>query len=423
MMRVLTHTDSRGRLESVKDFPFSPKEVLVASNVKGKLKGLHLSPYRKIVYVSEGAIHDFFVKDPPSNQVTETFLGPGQWIVVPANAGHGFYCEKDSLVLYFLEETYDASKDRVIYWASPDVAFRHAFLDHVCPKSLIMSQSDAEAFYAVEYDYVVLGARGFIGTRVVSTLRQLNRRVLECATRLDDHKGLDDALTRSRAPYVICCAGISGKPTIQWSEDHITETFETNVLDVCNLVRLCHRLGKHLTYLGSGLVYSFREGARTEQETPDATDHVYCRYRVMLEAILREAYSTNQLLYLRVLYPCAFDGHASCFFQKMLTRSQQVNETRVSLTILPDLLPLLPEIIEDKRLTGILNFVNPGSISLSEMLHAANVEHQVSSSRNARTMSEVLDTTKFVESVHLSIPSVFESVLHHAKVFLKKDLM
>jgi nucleoside-diphosphate-sugar epimerase/dTDP-4-dehydrorhamnose 3,5-epimerase-like enzyme len=412
-MKVLLHNDTRGQLESLKDLPFAPKEILVASNKKGTLKGLHISPYRKIVYVSMGKIHDFFVERPPfSFATTEQVLSPGQWLDVPAYAGHGFFCEEDSLVLYLLEEAYDPSKDRTMYWASPEVTFHHAFLKK--RPSLLLSDADSAAPYAIKYDYVVLGPKGFIGSHVLDTLRQLGRRVFPCDLRLHDIEGLRDVLTRSRAPYVICAAGISGNPTIEWSETHERETFETNFLETCNLIRLCHSLSKHLTYFGSGLVYSFRQGERTEEDTPDWVGKVYCRYRVMLEEVIRRNYITNHLLYLRVLYPCSFNNHKSCFFQKMLKRTCRVNPSRVSLTILPDLLPLLPHIIEDKKHTGVLNFVNQGSLTLSELLQVARVDHHVTSPSESPTISEVLSTANLGHVVG-KVPCVLTSVAHYTQ--------
>ena len=405
-MKIRRHQDERGVLESLRDLTFSPKEVLVASNKKGTLKGLHVSPYRKLVYVSHGKIHDFFVENSPSGPCTEKIMESGDWILVPALAGHGFYCEQDSLVLYFLEDEYDPSQDRVVYWDSPEFLFSHTF-----PKTnLIISQRDNDAFFSIKYDYVVMGASGFIGNYVMKILREKGYKVLPCTLRLDDLQGLERLLKKSQASSIICCAGISGKPTIQWSEEHETETFETNVLDACNLIRLCILLKKHLTYMGSGLVYSFREGARTESELPDWTGKVYCRYRVMLEDVIRRNYM-DHVLYLRILYPCSFDGHPSCFFEKMQTRRQNVHENMVSLTILPDLLPLIPDMIFQK-MTGILNFVNPGSLTLPELLEAGNVV--CSSSSSTPLVSEVLDTTNLVNKVGHSIPNVLESVRRHA---------
>ena len=422
-MKVHLHHDERGHLHSIKNLPFAPREILVSRNTQGTLKGLHQSPYRKIVYVSSGRIHDFYAvaapsadaasagaTPPPPPTLVERELKAGEWLEVPAHGAHGFFCPEDSLVVYLLEDEYDPARDRTIYWKSPEYAFALAFLAEY-GGGLVVSPKDAAAFYSVEYDYLVLGAHGYLGKEVMATLRAAGRRALAAGqgVRLNHHETIRDLLARSRAKYVICAAGISGKPTIQWSEEHEPETFETNLLDVCNLIRLCRDSGKHLTYLGSGLVYSSasaqplpgrQEGTamapRTEEEQPDLVAKVYCRYRVMLEDVIRRVYPTD-LLYLRLIYPCTFDGHPKCFFQKMLGRTSNVNNVDVSLTVVPDLFPLLPHLIEERQATGILNFVSPGAIKLPALLAAAGVKHGVAPTLSTPLASEVLCTRKLCE--------------------------
>jgi len=477
-MKVHLHRDDRGHLHSIKNLPFAPREILVSRNKQGSLKGLHQSPYRKIVYVSSGRIHDFYVvttpasastwqavASPASNTIVERELKAGEWLEVPALGAHGFFCPEDSLVVYLLEDEYDASCDRTIYWKSPEYAFAHAFLKEY-GGGLILSPKDEAALYATEYDYLVLGAHGFLGQEVVKALRTAGRKVLASGrgVLLDHQEAICDMLTRSRAKYVVCAAGISGKPTIQWSEDHEPETFETNLLDVCNLIRLCRDRGRHLTYLGSGLVYSSISAVklvsdgkraetvaataaaaastttiysdvstmapRTEQEQPDLVAKVYCRYRVMLEDIIRRVYPTD-LLYLRLIYPCTFDGHPKCFFQKMLGRTSNVNNVAVSLTVVPDLFPLLPMLIEEKRATGILNFVSPGAIELPALLATAGVKHSVAPTPSTPLASEVLCTHKLCELLGgdaaadtgktSKIPSLAESMPRYVARYLQSQ--
>jgi 3,5-epimerase/4-reductase len=418
-MKVHLHEDARGLLHSIKGLPFAPREVLVSRNKQGTLKGLHMSPYRKIVYVSSGCIHDFYAvqaedETEPRVVVVERVLREGEWLEVPAHGAHGFFCPQDSLVIYLLEDEFDAAKDRTIFWKSPEYRFEHTFLAEYAG-GLIISPMDAAAPYATDYDYLVLGAHGYLGKEVVKALRGAGRKVLaaEQSLRLSQQEAIRDVITRSRAKYVVCAAGISGKPTIQWSEDHELETFETNMLDTCNLIRLCRDADVHLTYLGSALVYASasatkvdsiavtEEGVgatlpRGEEEEPDLVAKVYCRYRVMLEQIIRRVYK-DDVLYLRLIYPCTFDGHPKCFFQKMLGRTSHVNNVGVSLTVVPDLFPLLPRLIEEQRATGILNFVNPGAVKLPALLEAAGAEYTVAPTSSASLASEVLCTAKLCD--------------------------
>jgi len=63
-----------------------------------------------------------------------------------------------------------------------------------------------------------------------------------------------------------------------------------------------------------------------------------------------------------------FLGMDACFIQKMLGRTSNVNDVAISLTVVPDLFPLMPWLIEERRATGIVNFVNQGAVKLSTRL-------------------------------------------------------
>jgi len=97
-------------------------------------------------------------------------------------------------------------------------------------------------------------------------------------------------------------------------------------------------------------------------------------------------------LYLRVLYPITGDGDQRCFMEKLKIRRSNIHDTKVTVSVLPSLLPKLP-ILLDQKVTGILNFVNDDVISLSELLQKENIEHTVSSEKSNRGMC-CLDTTK-----------------------------
>ena len=144
---------------------------------------------------------------------------------------------------------------------------------------------------------------------------------------------------------------------------------------------------------------------------------VYCRYRVMLEQVIRRVY-VKDILYLRLIYPCTFDGHPKCFFQKMLGRTSNVNNVSVSLTVVPDLFPLLPRIIEEKRATGIINFVSKGAVKLPALLDAAGLKHTVASTSSASLASEVLCSAKLRDLLgEESVRPLSESVPCYAAMY------
>lgn len=83
----------------------------------------------------------------------------------------------------------------------------------------------------------------------------------------------------------------------------------------------------------------------------------------MLEKELRP-----NVLYLRIMYPCSFDGFERCFYTKTMNRrGGGIHDCKVSITSMPDLFPHLPNLIESGT-DGIFNFVIDGAVSLKEFV-------------------------------------------------------
>jgi len=307
-----------------------------------------MSPYAKFIYVTRGEIRDFYLLD---GVLTEKTLCQGESLYIPPHAAHGFFSVEESEVIYLLEDAFDPLKDRNIYWQTPECNIPQ--FDNV-----ILSQKDRGSKYSESYEYIVLGASGFLGRNCVKYLRLAGKKVLESNIRLENPREIAEQIEKSEARYVICAAGISGRPTIDWCETHEEETYKTNYLDVLNLMEVCKNI--HLTIFGSGAIYTGNKPRYTEEDTPDFESKVYSKYRIMLEKMLKP-----NVLYLRIMYPCTFDGHPKCFYQKMLQRKGNVHDVQVSITSVPHLFPLIPELT---RQTGIFNFVLDGTISLKKLV-------------------------------------------------------
>lgn len=346
--------DCRGVLHSLKTLPFEPKEILVSENAKNVLRGLHMSPYPKFVYVTRGRIHDFFWTEYGTTQVT---LNAGDSLLIPAGAAHGFFAPEESEVVYLLGGAFDPDADRNIHWQTPEFNFKFVF----DTSRVVLSKKDAEAHWFHEYDYLVLGASGFLGKRCVEALRAMGKTVFESSARLGDPDKIRHQIVKSRTKYVICAAGISGRPTIDWCDSHEDETYETNYLGVLNLMKTARECGVHLTIFGSGAVYTGLKDKYDESDPPDLESKVYCKYRCWLERHVKD-----HVLYLRIMYPCTFDGDPKCFRSKMTHRKDSVHDGAVSITPIPDLFPLIPDLVE-QGVTGIFNFVSNGTVPLKTL--------------------------------------------------------
>ena len=93
------------------------------------------------------------------------------------------------------------------------------------------------------------------------------------------------------------------------------------------------------------------------------------KYYLKCRNILEDSIDVyKNVLCLRIQYPIALNNDPKCFMNKLLTRINSIHDQYVNITFLPNLFPLLPYIIENYT-TGILNFVNPNPIKLSEILN------------------------------------------------------
>jgi dTDP-4-dehydrorhamnose reductase len=209
-------------------------------------------------------------------------------------------------------------------------------------------------------DYIVIGSSGFLGSNCVKYLEFCGKKVFKSNARLENLSGLRKEIEDSGAYHVICAAGLSGHPIIQYCEEHPNETRQVNYEGMINLMNLCR--DRHLTIFGSGYIFTGSKSVYTENDEGDLTDFVYCRYKILLEKKL-----TPNVLYLRIMYPSSFDEHPRCFYNKTLERRGRLHDSRVSITSIPHLFPKLDELIMGGA-TGIYNFVIDGVISLKELV-------------------------------------------------------
>ena len=378
--------DHRGEiLFNVDEAPFEIKQCFSTLNEKYVLRGLHCSPYPKFITVNSGKIFDVVVK--PDGTYDAYNLTKGDSLLIESNCAHGYFCYEQSEILYFLGGTFDTSSEKNYIWNDP-------FLNIQWPhevKNAIVSMKDMNNQTFITVDTVVLGHTGYIGKNILKHIPNS----IGLDTRLENISDLKKHFNILRPKNVICAAGVSGKPTIDWCESHKYETIFTNVTCQLNLIQLCKDMGIHLTIIGSGAVYDGNK-LFTELDEPNFKGSFYSKARCILEEIIRCTY-INDVLYLRMLYPITCDGDSKCFIEKLKMRTSNIHDTQITVTILPLLLPKLQRIL-DQKVTGILNFVNNGITTPSELLKMLNIEHKMSCEKTNRSLC-CLDCSKLKQYI------------------------
>lgn len=243
---------------------------------------------------------------------------------------------------------------------------------HLLKLSLIVVLFTQSAFSSHDNKrFLVFGAHtGWIGGKIVSLLQQQNYQVFAATSRLENRQDIEAEIKTVQPNFVINCAGVTGRPNVDWCEDHQQETIRANVMGALNLADVCYIHNIHMTNFGTGCIYEYdakhpeHNGIGfTEQDEPNFTGSFYAYTKVMLDKLLQRY---SNVLNLRLRMPISDDLHPRSFITKIINYKKVVN-VQNSMTILHDLLPIAIEMTV-KKLKGNYNFVNPGTISHNEIL-------------------------------------------------------
>eukprot|EP00741_Cyanophora_paradoxa_P011021 tig00020553_g10653.t1 len=226
------------------------------------------------------------------------------------------------------------------------------------------------AIVAMSPDYLVLGATGYFGSHAVKWLQAKGKSYTTSSVRIENREELQRVLDDIKPKYVLCFAGVAGRPNIDWCETHRVETIRANVLAQLNVADACFTRGIHCTLIGTGSLYTYDQdhplgsGAKyKEEDPPNFQGNFYVRMRILLEQLIREF---PNVLNLRVLYPVSDDFHARSVPAK-LTKYAKVVNIPSSFSVLDDLWPALIE-MPVRGLTGNFNFTNPGTLDQRTIL-------------------------------------------------------
>lgn len=284
--------------------------------------------------------------------------------------------------------------------------------------------------------FLIFGAKtGWIGQQLMEIIPAQGHTAIAAQSRLENRRDIEKEITVLKPDFIINAAGVTGRPNIDWCEDHKQETIRSNIIGALNLADVCYLHDIHMTNLGTGCIYEYDADHQiksgkgfTEEDEPNFAGSFYSKTKIMLEKLLA---CYPNVLNLRLRMPISSDLHERNFITK-ISKYQKVINVPNSMSILDDLLPLIVPMAV-KGCTGIYNFVNPGTISHNEILDLYKIyidpqfnycnftiEEQNKILKAKRSNNE-LDTNKltqlFTEIPHIktSIVTVFERMKHKGK--------
>ena len=281
---------------------------------------------------------------------------------------------------------------------------------------------------------LIYGSKGWIGEQFIEILsKNTNFNYHLGVSRVDDICNVRQEITKYSPTHIISLIGrthgsINGKkyPTIDYLEQtgKLQENVRDNLFSPLALAIICQQLNIHLTYLGTGCIFSYDNSHSLnsligfkEDDEPNFVGSSYSIVKGFTDRLMH--LFPENVLNLRIRMPITKQYHPRNFITK-ITSYDKICSISNSMTILPDLLPLIPDMLL-KNITGTFNFTNPGVISHNQILELYKeivepkfkwenftIEEQRKILSSERS-NNYLDTSK-LQQLYPKIPNIQDSI-------------
>jgi 3,5-epimerase/4-reductase len=99
---------------------------------------------------------------------------------------------------------------------------------------------------------LIWGGNGWIAGLLVEQLQKLDHIVYSTTVRMENREDVEAELTRINPTHVLNCAGVTGRPNVDWCEDNKEATVRSNVIGTLTLADCCFQRGIHCTVYATG---------------------------------------------------------------------------------------------------------------------------------------------------------------------------
>jgi dTDP-4-dehydrorhamnose reductase len=228
---------------------------------------------------------------------------------------------------------------------------------------------------------LIYGSNGWIGNQVCDLMSNLKIDFVRGNARAEFIKELEDEIIEFTPTHVMSFIGRThGKigdkdyTTIDYLEQpgKIKENVRDNLYSPIVLAILSNKYNFHYTYLGTGCIFEFDENHPFSEEIngfgeDDVPNFFGSSYSVVKGYTDRLMHLFPNVLNVRIRMPITSDLNSRNFITK-ITTYKKICSVPNSMTVLPELLPIMIDMALNKKITGTVNLTNPGLISHNEIL-------------------------------------------------------
>lgn len=206
---------------------------------------------------------------------------------------------------------------------------------------------------------LLFGSTGFIGSHLKDELTEKGYEVVGPRIEIRNLDEVRRAIENFKPDYVINATGMTGKPNVDWCEEHPVETYTVNVAGSLNIAAAALEKGLKVAQLSSGCVYDGDNKGKgwTEEDKPNFFGSMYSRSRIASEMALKDF---PNILQLRIRIPILGEPNPKNLIDKLLKYPKMINIVN-SCTVIGDFVPAAIKLME-MGTTGIMNMTNIGAM-------------------------------------------------------------
>ena len=228
---------------------------------------------------------------------------------------------------------------------------------------------------------LLYGANGWIGQKVHELLVSGGHTVLVGNMRAENSSDLEEEIKQVNPTNIISTIGrthgtIDGVKytTIDYLEQKgkLRENIRDNLYSPTVIAIISNKYGIHYAYLGTGCIFTYdgdehpyeeERGGFAECAKPNFFGSSYSIVKGYTDMIMK---MFDNVLNVRIRMPITDEINSRNFITKITTYNKICSISN-SMTVLPELLPVMIDMCE-KKVTGTVNLTNTGLISHNEIL-------------------------------------------------------
>lgn len=218
---------------------------------------------------------------------------------------------------------------------------------------------------------VLLYGNGWIGSMFTQLCEERGWEIIT-GGRVDDYPNVWEEINEVRPNRVVCMIGRTHGPgykNIDYLEQKgkLVENIRDNLYAPLILANICMCLSIHLTYLGTGCIFTYDDTKRVfrEDDLPNFFASSYSTVKGFTDRLMHDLFD-GQVLNVRIRMPIHSSPHERNFIDKIISY-KKICSIPNSMSVLDELLPVLIEEIENESI-GTFNLCNPGVITHNEIL-------------------------------------------------------